>query len=69
MDLNGRIDIVIPINELKFVLLPPAPYSPDLAPSGYFIFQTWKTVLLVIKESEKVEFVVDSYFKELDSLL
>lgn len=26
------------INELKFVLLPHRPYSPDLASSGYFLF-------------------------------
>ena len=30
------------INELKFKLLPHAPYSPDLASSDYFLFSSLK---------------------------
>ena len=57
------------INELKFRLLPHAPYLPDLAPLDYFIFPNLKKKWLGgqrFANSEEVEFEVNGYFKELD---
>lgn len=56
------------INELKFELLPHAPYSPDLAPSDYFLFPNLKKWLggKRFANNEEVESVVDGYFEELD---
>ncbi|GFW24436.1 mariner transposase [Trichonephila clavipes] len=57
------------INELKFELLPHEPYSPDLAPSDYFLFPNLKTWLSGQRFSndEEVILVVNGYFEEQDS--
>jgi histone-lysine N-methyltransferase SETMAR len=57
------------INELKFELLPHAPYSPDLAPSDYFLFPNLKKWLSGKRfaNNEEVESAVDGYFEELDN--
>jgi histone-lysine N-methyltransferase SETMAR len=57
------------INELKFELLPHAPYSPDLAPSDYFLFPNSKKWLSGKRfaNNEEVESAVDGYFEELDN--
>lgn len=59
---------VAKINELKFELLPHAPYSPDLAPSDYFLFPNLKKWLggKRFANNEEVESAVDGYFEALD---
>jgi histone-lysine N-methyltransferase SETMAR len=59
---------VAKINELKFQLLPHAPYSPDLAPSEYFLFPNLKKWLggKRFADNEAVESAVHGYFEELD---
>ena len=56
------------IRELKFELLPHAPYSPDLAPSDYFLFPNLKKWLggKRFASNDEVEAAVDGYFDELD---
>lgn len=56
------------IEELKFELLPHAPYSPDLAPSDYFLFPNLKKWLggKRFASNEDVESTVNAYFEELD---
>lgn len=56
------------INELKFQLLPHAPYSLDLAPSDYFIFPNLKKWLggKRFSNNEEVESAVEGYFEEID---
>ena len=56
------------INELKFKLLPHAPYSPDLAPSDYFLFPILKKWLGGQKfaNNEEVDSAFNGYFEELD---
>ncbi|XP_023241076.1 histone-lysine N-methyltransferase SETMAR-like isoform X2 [Centruroides sculpturatus] len=57
------------INELRFKFLPHAPYSPDLAPSDYFLFPNLKKWLgdKRFANNEEVESAVDGYFEKLDS--
>jgi len=57
------------INELKFELLPHAPYSPDLASSDYFLFPNLKKWLggKRFANNEEVESAVNGYFEELDN--
>jgi len=57
------------INELKFELLPHAPYSPDLAPSDYFLFPNLKKWLgdKRFTNNEEVESAVNGYFEEFNS--
>jgi len=59
---------VAKINELNFELLPHAPYSPDLAPSDYFLFPNLKKWLggKRFANNEEVESAVDGYFEALD---
>ncbi|KAF7269253.1 hypothetical protein GWI33_017709 [Rhynchophorus ferrugineus] len=45
------------INELGFELLPHPPYSPDLAPSYYFLFSNLKRMLAYFEANDK------SYYK------
>src|SRR5436190_22178427 len=56
---------VAKINELNFELLPHAPYSPDLAPSDYFLFPNLKKWLggKRFANNEEVESAVDGYFE------
>ena len=56
------------INELKFKLLPHAPYSLDLATSDYFLFPNLKKWLggQRFANNEEVESAADTYFEELD---
>ena len=58
------------INELKFKLLPRAPFSPVLAPSDYFLFPNLKKWLRGqrFSNNEEVESAVNGYFDELDVL-
>ncbi|XP_023240125.1 LMBR1 domain-containing protein 2-like [Centruroides sculpturatus] len=57
------------INELRLKLIPHAPYSPDLAPSDYFLFPNLKKWLggKRFANNEEVESEVDGYFEKLDS--
>jgi histone-lysine N-methyltransferase SETMAR len=52
------------INALQFELLPHAPYSPDLAPSDYFLFPNLKKWLggKRLANNEEVPSAVDGYF-------
>ncbi|XP_023220365.1 histone-lysine N-methyltransferase SETMAR-like [Centruroides sculpturatus] len=54
------------INELRFKLLPHAPYSPDLAPSDYFLFPNLKNWFgdKRFANNEEVESAVDGYFEK-----
>ena len=56
------------INELKFKLLPHAPYPPDLAPSDYSLFSNLKNWLgsQTFANKEEVGSAVNGYFEELD---
>ena len=51
------------INELKFKLLPNAPYSPDLALWNYYLFLNFKNKWLGGKGWE-VKSAVDGYFEK-----
>ena len=59
---------MVKIDELKFKLLPHAPYLPDLAPSDYFLFPNLKKWLdgQRFANNEEVESAVDGYFEKLD---
>jgi len=56
------------IHELKFELMPHPPYSPDLAPSDYYLFPNLKKWLggKRFKSNEEVIEAVNQYFEELD---
>ena len=60
--------VMAKIHELKFELLPHAPYSPDLAPSDYFLFPNLKKWLggKRFTNNEEVESAVNGYFEKLD---
>ncbi|EFN63457.1 Histone-lysine N-methyltransferase SETMAR, partial [Camponotus floridanus] len=57
------------LNELKFELLPHPPYSPDLAPSDFFLFPNLKKYLggKKYKSNAEVENAVNQYFSGLDN--
>lgn len=57
------------INELRFELLDHPPYSPDLAPSDFFLFPNLKTALGGQRFSSNEEAItfVNSYFMEKDA--
>ena len=52
------------LNELKFELLPHPPYSPDLAPSDFFLFPNLKKYIgeKKYKSNAEVENAVNQYF-------
>ena len=50
--------------ELKFELLPHAPYSPDLASSDYFLFPNLKKWLGGRRFTNNEESAVNGYFEE-----
>ena len=52
--------------KLKFELLPHAPYSPNLAPSDYFLFPNLKKWFggRRFTNNEEVESAVNGYFEE-----
>lgn len=56
------------INELKYDLLPHAPYSPDLAPSDFHLFPKLKSFLggQRFSSDEEVKTAVDAYFAGLE---
>lgn len=56
------------LHELRYELLPHPPYSPDLAPSDYFLFPNLKRWLQGKKfyTNEEVEWETDVYFEALD---
>ena len=56
------------LHELKFELLPHPPYSPDLAPSDYYLFGNLKKWFSGQRftSNEEVEWATDGYFHELD---
>lgn len=62
---DKSINAMTKSNELKRKLLLHSPYSPHLAPSVYFPFQTWK-IGQRFANSENVEYVCDDYVEELD---
>ena len=55
------------LNELRFEMLPHPPYSPDLAPSDYYLFPNLKRWLQGKRftSNEQVELETDGYFAEL----
>lgn len=57
------------INELGFELLPHPPYSPDLAPSDYYLFSQLKKMLRGkrFRSDEEVIAESESYFEGLDA--
>ena len=60
---HKSINAMAEINELKFKLLPYAPYLPDLAPSNYFLFLNLKKWLggQRFANNEEVESAVNGY--------
>lgn len=56
------------LNELKYELLPHPPYSPDLAPSDYYLFPNLKRWLMGKRftSNEDVKCETDAYFEGLD---
>jgi len=54
------------LHELSFELLPHPPYSPDLAPSDYFLFADLKRMLAGKKFSSDEEVIAETeaYFKD-----
>ena len=56
------------INELRFELLPHPPYSPDLAPSDFYLFPNFKRWLQGqrFSSNEEVKWETDGYFGGLD---
>ena len=52
------------IEALSWKLLPHAPYSPDLAPSDYFLFRSFKHYLegIHFDDHEQVVKALDDYF-------
>lgn len=56
------------LHELRFELLPHPPYSPDLAPSDYYLFPNLKRWLRGQRFStnEEVEWETDAYFEGLE---
>lgn len=65
---HTSIVAVAKINDLKFELMPHPPYSPDLAPSDYFLFPNLKKWLggKRFGSNEEVIEAVNQYFEELD---
>lgn len=57
---------MVKINELKFELLPHAPYSKDLASSDYFPFVNLKKQFggKRFANNEEIDSTVDGYFEE-----
>ena len=57
------------INDLRFELLPHPPYSPDLAPSDYYLFPNLKRWLqgMGSYSNEEVVAETDEYFADLGS--
>ncbi|XP_018349932.1 PREDICTED: histone-lysine N-methyltransferase SETMAR-like [Trachymyrmex septentrionalis] len=56
---------MVKLNELGFELLPHPPYSPDLAPSDYFLFAELKKMLAgkKFRSDEEVIAETDAYFE------
>lgn len=56
------------LNELHFQLLPHPPYSPDLAPSDFYLFARLKQMLAGkrFRSNEEVTAETEAYFEELD---
>ena len=56
------------LNELSFELLPHPPYSPDLAPSDYYLFADLKKILQGKRfySNEKVITEMNAYFEAKD---
>ena len=55
---HTSISAMAKVNELKYKLLSHAPYSPDSAPSDYFLFDQR------FANNEEVESAVNGYFEE-----
>lgn len=60
---NAPIIAMVKINELKFELLPHVPFSPDVAPSNYFLFPNLKKWLggQIFSNDEEVISAVNGY--------
>lgn len=59
---------MVKLNELRFELLPHPPYSPDLAPSDYWLFSDLKKMLQRKKfdSNEEVIAETEAYFEDKD---
>lgn len=66
---HKSIKTMAKLNDLGYELLPHPPYSPDLAPSDYYLFPDLKRWLQGKRfySNEEVEFETDSYFGRFDA--
>lgn len=64
---HSSLKAMAKLNELRYELLPHPPYSPDLAPSDYYLFPNLKRWLQGKRfySNEEVEFETDAYFEGL----
>ena len=65
VDQKQSMATMVKLNELGFQLLPHPPYSPDLAPSDYFLFAELKKMLAgkKFRSDEEVIAETDAYFE------
>lgn len=65
---HKSLKMMAKLHELSFELLPHPPYSPDLAPSDYFLFADLKRMLAGKKFSSDEEVIAETeaYFKDKD---
>ena len=65
---HKSIKTMIKLNELSFELLPHPPYSPDLAPSDYWLFSDLKKILQGRRfgSNEEVIAETEAYFESKD---
>ena len=54
------------LKELRYELVPHAPYSPDLAPSDFFFFPKLKTSGQKYGSNDEVISATEGYFEDLD---
>ena len=64
---HTSVIVMAKFNELKFKLLPHAPYLPDFAPSDYFLLPNLKKWLgdQRFTNNEEVESAVNGYFEDI----
>lgn len=64
---HSSLKAMVKLNDLRYELLPHPPYSPDLAPSDYYLFPNLKRWLQGKRfhSNEEVESETDAYFEDL----
>ena len=67
---HKSIKTMVKINELRLKLLPHLPYSPDLAPSNFYLFLNLKRWLQGhrFSSNEEIKWETDGYFGALEKL-